>query len=90
MKIPIFNTLYQNKINFIKTKKIDLDKLNNLNFKKVDFKKFPLVKILKKIPQKNSLFETILISANDELVSLYLKKLISFNDIQKNFFKLLI
>ena len=34
MKIPIFNTLYQNKINFIKTKKIDLDKLNNLNFKK--------------------------------------------------------
>ena len=89
MKIPIFNTLYQNKINFIKTKKIDLDKLNNLNFKKVDFKKFPLVKILKKIPQKNSLFETILISANDELVSLYLKKLISFNDIQKRLFQII-
>ena len=89
MKIPIFNTLYQNKLNFIKTKKIDLNILNNLNFKKIDFKKFPLVKILKKIPQKNSLFETILISANDELVSLYLKKLISFNDIQKKLFQII-
>ena len=40
-------------------------------------------------PEKNSLFETILISANDELVSLYLKKLICFNDIQKRLFQII-
>ena len=46
-------------------------------------KKFPLVKILTKVPEKNSLFETVLVSANDELVNLYLNKKISFNDLQK-------
>ena len=40
------------------------------------------MKILKS-PEKNSLFETVLVSANDELVNLYLNKKISFNDLQK-------
>ena len=44
-------------------------------------KKFPLVKIIQYLPNKSSLFETILVSANDELVNLYLKKKIKFIDI---------
>ena len=34
-------------------KELNLDKLNNLNFTKVDLKKFPLVKILKTLKDLN-------------------------------------
>ena len=83
MKIPIFNTLYHDSNKNINSKKIDLNKLNNLNLKKINLTKFPLVNILKKIPQKTSLFETVIVSANDELVKLFLEKKIKFSDIQK-------
>tara|TARA_B100000686_G_scaffold316076_1_gene363553 strand:+ start:305 stop:1468 length:1164 start_codon:yes stop_codon:yes gene_type:complete len=81
MKIPIFNSIYyKNKINY-KNSKIDFNKLNNLNFSKVNLKKFPSLKILKSIPKKISLYETVLISSNDELVNLFLKKKITFQKI---------
>ena len=86
MKIPIFNSLYpqeEKKLNFY-TKNIDLNLLNNLNFNYVDKKKFPSVKILDFLPIKNSLFETVLVSANDSLVNLFLKKRIKFLDINKH------
>ena len=38
---------------------------------------------MKYIPNDISLFETVLVSSNDELVSLFLKKKIKFNDISK-------
>ena len=41
------------------------------------------------IPKNDSLFETIIISANDELVRLFLDKKIEFNTIQKNLIKFL-
>jgi len=81
MKIPIFNTLYQNTKTTIKTKKLDLLSLNNLNFNEVNLAKFPSVKILKMIPKKISLFETVLVSANDEVVDLFLNKKITFMQI---------
>mgnify|MGYP001326682669 CR=1 FL=1 len=90
MKIPIFNTIYDNK-KFIKTKDLDIRNLNNLNLKIIDKKKFPLIEILKFIPETNSLFETLLVSANDELVNLFLDKKISYINFQKrlkNFIKL--
>ena len=90
MKIPIFNTIYENK-KFIKTKDLDIRNLNNLNLKIIDKKKFPLIEILKFIPETNSLFETLLVSANDELVNLFLDKKISYINFQKrlkNFIKL--
>ena len=80
MKVPIFNSLYSDD-NYLKSKKIDIDILNNLNLNKVDKNKYPLIKILKLIPKKESLFETVLVSANDELVNLFLQKKISFDDI---------
>ena len=90
MKIPIFNSLFlDNQKKILKTKNIDLKKLNDLNFKKIDRKKFPSTKILKMIPENDSLFETIIISANDELVRLFLDKKIEFNTIQKNLIKFL-
>jgi len=78
MKIPIFNTLYQNTTTTIKSNKLNLSSLNNLSFNEVNLLKFPSVKILKMIPKKISLFETVLVSANDELVDLFLNKKIHF------------
>ena len=89
MEIPIFNSLYNNNLKTIKTKKLDLKKLNNLNLKEADLKKFPLLKIIKKLPKNQSLFETILVSANDELVKLFLKQKISYTTISKVLIKIL-
>ena len=83
MKIPIFNSIYLNTNKSIKSKKIDIEKLNNLNLKNIDEKKFPLLKILKIIPEKNTLFETIVVSANDELVNLFLEKKINYSQFQQ-------
>ena len=52
MKIPISNTLYFGTDKLIKSNKIDLNILSNLNFKKVDKLKFPLVDIIKKLLYK--------------------------------------
>ena len=91
MKIPIFNTLYENikETKFLKSENLDISKLNNLDLKNLDEKKFPLTNILKKITNKGSLLETVLISANDELVNLFLKKKISYIELQKNLLRIL-
>ena len=84
MKIPIFNSLFNHPHHKFKFERINFDKLNNLNFQKIDFKKFPIDKILNKIPDNDSLFNTLLVSANDTLVDLFLHKKISFYEIYKN------
>ena len=83
MQIPISNSIYMGSKNkkFIKVKRINLDILNSLNLQNVNVKKFPVINLLKKIPEKDSLFETVLISINDELVNLFLKNKINFLDI---------
>ena len=89
MKIPIYNTLEKFSKKKIHTKKIDISKLNNLNLQKINEKKFPLTKILRILPKKNSLFETVIVSANDELVQLFLKNKIKFTDISIKLFKII-
>ena len=83
MKIPISNSIYMgdNNQNFLKSKKIDLNILNSLNLQKVRIKKFPVFKILNKITKQETLFDTVLVSINDELVSLFLENKIKFLDI---------
>ena len=89
MTIPITNALgIENKFN----KKIvmeNLPKMNNINFQKPNLKKFPLLEILKLIPENYSYFETILVTLNDELVSKYLSGDINYLSIQKNLLKLI-
>ena len=87
MKIPIFNTLYNQSDKTIKSKPVDFFGLNNLNFSNVDLKKYPMVNILKYLPEKNSLFETVIVSANDTLVNLFLDKKINFVDLYKELIK---
>ena len=81
MTIPIFNSIYNNEKKKLKSNKINISYLNSLNLSEVNHLRFPAVKLLKKIPNKYSLFETILVSANDELVNLFLNKRIKFDDI---------
>ena len=80
MTIPIFNSIFYNEKK-IKCEKINISYLNNLKLSEVDHKIFPAAKLLKKIPNNHSLFETIMVSANDELVNLFLNKKIKFDDI---------
>ena len=89
MKIPIFNSLNYPMIKKYNNYKIDLKILNDLSLSNPNIKKFPSLKILKHLPSKPSLFETVLVSANDELVSLFLRKQIKFTDISKNLIKIL-
>ena len=89
MKIPIFNSLYDKKIKKIKTDQLNLKKLNFLNLKNVDSKKFPSIKIIERLQNKSSLLDTIIVLSNDELVNLFLLKKINFNDIMKILLKLI-
>ena len=86
MKIPIFNSIYSDNVKKIKSKEIDLKNLNKLNFNKVSNRRFPIIKLLKLLPEKHSLFETVIVSANDTLVELFLKEKIKYIDIQKKLF----
>ena len=89
MKVPIFNTLFLNDNRKLKTNKININILNNLNLKNVNPTQFPMTKLLNLLPNNHSLFETVIVAANDKLVELFLNKQIQFTDIQKNLFKII-
>jgi len=88
MKIPIFNSLYPFFEKKIKSKKIDFKILNNMNFQKADPLRFPIIRLIKSLPNRDSLFETVIVSANDCLVENFLKNKIEFLDIIKLLFKI--
>ena len=89
MTVPIFNSLYEDDKKDLITKKLDFSVINNLNFKPVNAKKFPVVKVLKNLPNHHSLFETVIVSANDTLVDMFLNKKIKFLDISKTLLKII-
>ena len=67
----------------------DLKKLNNIKLINPDFLKFPLLNLIKTIPEKDSYFETILVTLNDELVKNYLNSNIKYFYIEKYLLKLI-
>ena len=89
MKIPISNALdiknISNKNKFIN----HVNKINNLEFIIPDLKKFPLLSLLKLVPEDNSYFETVLITINDYLVNEYLDERINYISIQRNLIRLI-
>ena len=87
MKIPIFNSIYNKKT--IKSDQLNLNNLNNLDLKKPNINQFSSIKLLKLFSNKISLFETVLVSANDELVNNFLEGNISYLDIIKILKKIL-
>ena len=89
MKIPIFNSIYDDKLKYIASKKINSKTLNNLNFYEVDKTKFPSIKLLKKISKENTLYDTVITIANDELVKLFLQNKISLRQVVTNLIKII-
>ena len=88
MTIPIFNSIYFNTDKKFKSKNIDIEVLNDLNLKKIDNIRFPVVKILNNLDEEDSLFETIIVTANDKLVELFLNNKIKFTDISNMLLKI--
>ena len=76
--------LYDSNANFL-----DFEKTSELNFKKMDYQRYPLVKVAKEIGSYGGNFGAILIGANDEAVDLFLHEKISFVDIETYIFKTL-
>ena len=88
MKIPIHNSLYSSNKKYFRSNSIDLEILNDLEFKRGNIKKFPLVKLLNILPNRPSLFETVLITINDYLVFKFLDKKINFSKLVKLIYKI--
>ncbi len=88
MKIPIYNSIYYKKNKKFKTSPLNFKILNNLDLKEVEKTKFPLVKLLNKLPNQSSLFETVLITVNDYLVHRFLEKKINFQKLNKLIYKI--
>ena len=88
MTIPIYNSVYFKENKNIRSRPVDFKNLNNLNLKKVNKNKFPLVKLLNKLPKHPSLFETILITVNDYLVNKFLDRKINFLELTKLIIKI--
>ena len=88
MEIPIINSIYdRHEVNY-KTKNINLKKINDLNFSIPNLKKFKTLRILKILPYKDTLFETIIITVNDELVDMFLNKKIKYDQMLSYLFKI--
>lgn len=68
---------------------LDFDKISSLNFMKMDYSRYPLVKLAKQVGSFEGNFGAVLIGANDEAVSLFLKERINFVDIESYIFKTL-
>ena len=81
MKIPISNTIYEEKNHIKNIKKIDPKVLNKLTFQKVNSKHFPSIKLIDKCLSSGVQAPTIINASNEVLVSLFLKKKIQFLDI---------
>ena len=83
MSIPIFNSLYELNNKNIKSKNLDFSIINDLRFEKINFKRFPVVKILNNMQNNHSLYETVIVAANDQLVEMFLDNKIQFLDISR-------
>ena len=89
MTIPIFNSIYQDDKKKIKSNTLDLKILNNLELDQVNKKRFPIIRIISQLSEKASLYETVIVSANDILVNRFLQNEIKFTDISKTLLKII-
>jgi len=89
MAVPIMNSLYINKSFIYNDGNLKFELLNDLNFKDPDIEKFPVVKLLNKVKNTPSYFETILIAINDTLVDKYLSGEINYLSLNDNLLKLI-
>ena len=87
MRIPIENSIY-NSLNKISNNHLNLKKLNNLKLHKVNTLRYPIIKLLKNIPNHHSLFDTVIVCCNEIVVKAFIEKLIKFDEISKLMLKI--
>ncbi len=68
---------------------LDFSRIPVLSFKEMDYERYPLAKLAKQVGTFEGNFGAVLIGANDEAVSLFLKERIRFCDIETYIFKTL-
>jgi len=94
MRIPIYNSIYNSNDKLLKKniniKNLDFNIINNLDLKNVNVKKFPTIKLLNKLPESNTLFETVLVTINDYLVYKFLDNKISFEELNDMLIKFIL
>ena len=88
MKIPISNTLFGKKNEFLNVKKINTKIFNKNSFFDVNKKRFPSIELIKKILNSGSSTPTIVNASNEVLVDLFLTNKIGFLDIVKTINKI--
>jgi 1-deoxy-D-xylulose-5-phosphate reductoisomerase len=87
MKIPIHNSIYLSKSKNFPIKNLNFNLLNNLQLKSVNLKQFPLVKLLRLLPEKESLYETALVTINDFFVQRFLDHKIRYSEMVSFIYK---
>ena len=87
MIIPIHNSIYQSNNQKIKSKPLNIGILNNPEINVNIEQRFPLTKLLKILPKKTSLYETVLISINDYFVSKFINKKINFKQLNEYIYR---
>lgn len=90
MHLPIkYALLYPKHLADEKTNYFDFSKVSQLNFKTMDYGRYPLVKLAKEIGKYGGNICAIMNGANDEAVDLFLKNKIKFIEIETYIFKTL-
>ena len=83
MRVPIKYAMYQGLTPYQTMVTKDLDKIKNTSFGKFDIKRFPIVKIAKKVIDEKGLTGAIFNAANEVAVHAFLNQEISFLGIEK-------
>ena len=89
MKIPISNSINLKNNIYDGISEINFKKMNNLKFQKVAINKYPIINLLKILPNNSSLFDTAIVSVNDYIVNEFLNNKISYKKISKLILKIL-
>ena len=82
MLIPIQNALLKDFEN-INVKKLDFNSLKSLTFMKMDFDRFPVIRLAYEVLKKKGFYPVCFNASNEACVDLFLKGKISFLDIEK-------
>ena len=90
MRLPIkYSLLYPDNVYDSTVSYMDFTKPVDLTFEKVDYARYPLVKLAKEIGGFGGNFGAVLVGANDETVDLFLNGRIRFCEIEKYIIKTL-
>lgn len=82
MRLPIYYALnYPNHINNRITESLDLTKVGALHFKPMDFTRFKVMDIVKKVIEKGKFYPVVFNASNEKLVELFLNGKITFDQI---------